>query len=324
MPSDPLLAFAPQGARGVFLDTRMHLMLGESLAHIADACAEDFSAASVALQPVLGALADGARLPPQAFGLYFQLADMVLSDDRTAALRAASALGRMAPRPPGMTLLRRGGDGSAALETVLSLRLVDEAARFAPIDKAMHQDFCTLLAEGMDLLRRGFPDLHAEINAIVSTLLFAQAPEGATTEFDGASHYQFWGLVLLNPVHHRTPLAVAEALAHEVGHALLFGLTVDEPLVLNPDDELHPSPLRKDPRPMDGIYHAAFVSARMALAMETLADSDALTAPEQILARAAAAADRDNFAKGAATIAAHGRLSATGAAILDNARAWIG
>lgn len=61
-----------------------------------------------------------------------------------------------------------------------------------------------------------------------------------------------------------------EVLAHEAGHSLLFGLTVDEPLVLNLDDVLYPSPLREDPRPMDDIYHAAFVSAHMALAMETL------------------------------------------------------
>jgi HEXXH motif-containing protein len=47
---------------------------------------------------------------------------------------------------------------------------------------------------------------------------------------------------------------VAEVLTHEAGHSLLFGLTVDEPLVLNLDDVLYPSPLREDPRPMDDIY----------------------------------------------------------------------
>lgn len=302
----------------------MHRMLGESLAHIADACAEDFSAVTAALRPTLSRLTTGERAPAQAFGLYFQLTDMLLSDNRSAALLAATSLGRIGPRAPGLTMLRRGGAEAARLDAVLSQRLGAEAARFAPIDEATHQDFSALVHQGMDLLRRGFPDLHAEIEAIVTTLLVAQAPQGAGAEFDGASHYQFWGLVLLNPRHHRTPLAVAEALAHEAGHSLLFGLTVDEPLALNPDDELHASPLRKDPRPMDGIFHAAFVSARMALAMETLADSGVLTASEQALARDAAAADRENFAMGSATIAAHGRLTQTGATILENARRWIG
>ena len=34
---------------------------------------------------------------------------------------------------------------------------------------------------------------------------------------------------------------------------------IDELFVLNPDWERFPSPLREDPRPMDGIYHATFV-----------------------------------------------------------------
>jgi HEXXH motif-containing protein len=322
--SEQLLSFAPDGARGRFLDVRMHRMLTESLGHVATACAEDFPAATAALQPLLDRLTQGARVPAQAFGLYFQLADKVMSDDRSAALAAAEALGRMAPRAAGVTMLQRGAAEAAPLEDVLALRLGEEAARFAPIDAAMHRDFAALVREGADLLCQGYPDLHAEIDAIVTTMLFAQAPEGAVMQFDGASHYQFWGLLLLNPVHHRTPLAVAEVLAHEAGHSLLFGLTVDEPLVLNPDEELFPSPLRRDPRPMDGIYHAVFVSARMALAMETLAESGALTAPEQAMARAAAAADRENFAKGFETVAAHGRLTQTGAAIIENARAWIG
>ena len=154
-------------------------------------------------------------------------------------------------------------------------------------------------------------------------MLFAQAPSGAAMEFDGASHYQFWGLLLLNPSHHHTPLGIAEVLAHEAGHSLLFGLTVDEPLVLNEDDELFISPLRPDPRPMDGIYHATFVSARMAWVMEALADSGLLTPAEQQHARNEAAKDRENFSKGWQTVVQHGRLSATGTQIIENAHRWV-
>jgi HEXXH motif-containing protein len=197
------------------------------------------------------------------------------------------------------------------------------ADRFAPITPEMHRAFAALVDEGLALLDTGLPALAGEVRAIVHHMLFAQAPAGALVEFDGASHYQFWGLLFLNPKHHRTPLAVAEVLAHEAGHSLLFGLTVDEPLVHNPDDALFPSPLRRDPRPMDGIFHATFVSARMAWAMEGLADSGLLSATERAAARDAAAKDRANFASGLAVVDAHGLLSGTGRAILDNARAWI-
>ncbi len=212
---------------------------------------------------------------------------------------------------------------SPEIEQVLRLRMGAEADKFAPITPATRDGFAALVEEGLDLLDRGLPDLSGEIRAIVHEMLFAQAPAGAATEFDGASHYQFWGLLLLNPRHHRTPLAVAEVLAHEAGHSLLFGLTIDEPLVTNPDTETYPSPLRRDPRPMDGIFHATFVSARMAWAMEELAASGVLTPEERLQALQAAAADRQNFAKGMGVVEAHAALTETGRAVIGAARDWV-
>ena len=52
-------------------------------------------------------------------------------------------------------------------------------------------------------------------------------------------------------------------LAHEEGHAALFGACTREMLVENPDSELYWSPIRKTERPLEGIFHASFVSARM-------------------------------------------------------------
>jgi HEXXH motif-containing protein len=228
----------------------------------------------------------------------------------------------MPERAPGLAVDRVGGD-LPELERVLRLRMGAGADKFAPISAEVHRDFAALLAEGLALLDAGLPSLAGEIRAILSQVLLAQAPAGATMEFDGASHYQFWGLLFLNPRHHRTPLAVAEVLAHEAGHSLLFGLTVDEALVRNPDEDLFASPLRRDPRPMDGIYHATFVSARMAWAMEGLAASGLLSAVEREAALAAAAADRANFAKGVAVVDAYGDLTPTGRKIIENARAWV-
>ncbi len=53
------------------------------------------------------------------------------------------------------------------------------------------------------------------------------------------------------------------ALLHETAHQLLFGLSLDQPVVENDVEERYASPLRPDPRPMDGIFHATFVCARM-------------------------------------------------------------
>ncbi len=318
-----LFAFAPDPVRGAALDARMQAELLASLTHLSEAAAVVAPEIPAALQVPCDLLAAGQALRPAAFGLYFELASALVADDLHKAYAAATRLSAVVPRSPGLRTCWRGSPDTVGLEQVLVDRMGAEAAKFAPITKSDHDAFAALVDQGLALLDAGAPDLASEIRAILSELMFAQAPPGALREFDGASHYQFWGLMFLNPRHHRTPLAVAEVLAHEAGHSLLFGLTVDEPLVLNPDDALFPSPLRIDPRPMDGIFHATFVSARMAWAMERLAESGVLDAADRARALDAAASDRANFDKGIGVVDQHGRLSDTGRAIIENARTWV-
>ena len=301
----------------------MHGELALSLAHLSDACTSEAPDITRKLARPRALLAAGEVLPPRAFGLYFHLASSLFEGNEAAAHWAAAQLDAIEPRTGGLRMRGWGGAESADLEAVLALRMGDGVRQFAPISEATAQHFAALVTEGLTLLQLATPELHGEITGLLSEMLFAQAPAGAAMEFDGASHYQFWGLLLLNPSHHHTPLAIAEVLAHEAGHSLLFGLTIDEPLVRNDDDELFVSPLRPDPRPMDGLYHATFVSARMAWAMEALADSGLLTSAEQQHARAEAAKDRENFSKGWHTVMQHGRLSATGTQIIENAHRWV-
>ncbi|MBL6431916.1 MAG: hypothetical protein HPM95_15385 [Alphaproteobacteria bacterium] len=57
---------------------------------------------------------------------------------------------------------------------------------------------------------------------------------------------------------------------HEAAHGTLFAMSPVEFYVFNPENERYSSPLRLDPRPLDGIYHATFVLARMHIAMREL------------------------------------------------------
>lgn len=316
-------AFTPSAARGAALDGAMHCQLASSLAHVAEACAGAVPDITRQLIRPCELLAAGKSLPPRAFGLYFQLASSLFDGNEAAAEWAAAQLEAIDPRAPGLHMQGWGSAESADVESVLALRMGADVRQFAPVSAATAKQFAALVTEGLALLQAGAPELHGELTGLLAEMLFAQAPTGAAMEFDGASHYQLWGLLLLNPSHHHTPLGIAEVLAHEAGHSLLFGLTIDEPLVLNDDDELFLSPLRPDPRPMDGIYHATFVSARMAWAMEALADSGLLTNEEQRHARSEAAKDRENFSRGWQTVRQHGRLSATGLQIMENARCWV-
>lgn len=56
-----------------------------------------------------------------------------------------------------------------------------------------------------------------------------------------------------------------EQLIHETAHLHLDQLMEFDPLILNPAHEKYVSPIRKDPRPMRGIFHATYVLARLYL-----------------------------------------------------------
>jgi hypothetical protein len=84
---------------------------------------------------------------------------------------------------------------------------------------------------------------------------------GRPSEFDGASTFYLWGAVFTT-IEGKSPVDLAQTLAHETGHLLLFGSMLGRPLVENEDDERYDSPLRRDPRPMEGVVHAAYVMDR--------------------------------------------------------------
>ena len=129
----------------------------------------------------------------------------------------------------------------------------------------------------MDLLDRGFPEMAEEIRELLSEIVIAVGPDDPKAlTFDGSSSYMLWGAIMLNARGQSSVLDTAQALAHESGHNLLFGKCVNGPLVENDDEEDFAHPLRTDPRPMDGVFHAAYVIARMHQTLERLLDSGVL------------------------------------------------
>jgi hypothetical protein len=155
----------------------------------------------------------------------------------------------------------------------------------------------------------------------IGEIVLAIGSEDPTAmQFDGASSFMLWGAIVLNATAHRTDLETAQALTHESGHNLLFGLSADGPLVENDDKARYPSPLRADPRPMDGIVHATYVTARMHRAVAQLLSAGVANRAE---AEASLTAHRRAFDQGWAIIARDGGLSERGRAAMAGACAYM-
>ena len=91
-----------------------------------------------------------------------------------------------------------------------------------------------------------------------------------------------------------------------------------DPLILNLPDELYKSPLRTDPRPMIGVFHATYVSAKIAqvfLNIYNAIDDRELLHP--------LAENLDEAIRGILEIEKHAKLTENGQLLVDNINEFI-
>lgn len=161
-----------------------------------------------------------------------------------------------------------------------------------------------------------------ELENLVSVIVLAEG-EDATARFGGASAFAAWGAILVNPQSNGSPFPLALTLVHESSHLKLFHAYLDDEIVLNDPDERYSSPLRQEARPMNGLYHAAFVLARMVQFLSDLGASgpglkDFGPEADEILAHYLARSITA-FEAAHSVIEAHGNLTTKGRAILSEA-----
>ncbi len=243
----------------------MRAKLAASLAHIFDRTASTLSIEDINLGPLLSEIR-AHRQAPSVFASYFELVFALKAKRHEEAAhlwrRIAAVVGR-APAPEVVPLTAEAlGDDAARIVRLLNAG--EKGPIFGPPDVAQWPAFAVGVAEAFSLLEQVDASLAAEIRALI-VLVIGSAPLSPALSFGGVTSLTLWGAVTLNTEVHRTPLEILEGLVHEGAHTLLFGYAVDERLVRNPDSERFASPLRSDPRPMDGVFHATFVCARLYL-----------------------------------------------------------
>ncbi len=318
--------FNPDAVHAAKCDRAMHAGLADSLRQICVASEGKVVFDRPALEGLIGEIESGSRLSPNAFGIYYELVPALIQGRQAEAEALLAELACEQPIERPFRMLAVGEPAMADREgRYLRFMAEDFPYRhvFLPPEAEELAAFQGQLASVLDLMQHAMPELLAELQALISELILVVGPRDARLHFDGGSSYQLWGALFINVVRHKSRIDVIDSIAHESAHSRLFGLCTEEAPVANPDDELHPSPLRREKRPMDGVYHATFVSARMHWAMTRLIGSGLLTEQEQFLAVQARDADRRNFESGYRTVAAHGQLTRTGRVALDAARAYM-
>ncbi len=260
---------------------------------------------------------------PLVFARYFEVVRAIAA---ASASRISSAIEALAAEVdkglPGHRVLdlddRDLGSGGGA---VVAQVIDDDDGQLAPgpVGSDVVAVFQDRLDHALDLIGQADPALAGEIEVFGRTIILARStrPGGG---FGGASSPFLWGGLVLNPARRVDRVALAEALAHETAHALLFGLAEGQPLTTNGRTERYASPLRADPRPIEGIVHATFVLARMSHCLQQLLGSGALAPAERDAAARQIRLNTARFVDGLATVDAHALLTDQGRAIIDECR----
>lgn len=269
-PCEPgLAAFLPDPGRAAVIDRSVRDAMAESLARVFDACQGHLSWRMEDQHAVLAALRSHA-VPPAMFGAYAELVEALLAEDQGTAQARLDMLLRPRLRDwstPRVVTLDAASLGEAV--PALYARIVDDDADMPVLiagvgpaelarGQALHDATAALLGEAA-------PGLLREIETVAPEIVLVRdaGPGEAPGAFGGASTFYLWGAMILNSARQQTRPQMAESLAHEAAHATLLGCTLGEPMVRNDPALRYRSPLRADPRPMDGLVHASFVLARM-------------------------------------------------------------
>lgn len=121
----------------------------------------------------------------------------------------------------------------------------------------------------------------------------------------------FHGAVFIRAVPGDVPFTV-ERLVHEASHLRLFAMSV-VPLHYHQRSELMSSPFRRDPRPVSGLYHAAFVYSRL---IEFFAAATRMSSDGRYARRLEEMTPK--FRQTASTLLNQANLSPTGRVLLED------
>jgi HEXXH motif-containing protein len=320
------LEFSPSAARARRLDGRMRSELGASLRYLVERLEPFLPAAPGMAAPFLERLELGP-VPPIAFALYSDLVLAIDADDLDLAEKLLRQLAAL-PNHPGDRVIRELKDPETDDESARLTRYIDSDPKMPLALTAPSAASAQQSREAIDgafrLLAKADPDLGEEIRALLREIVLCRSRQNAPEYvFDGASCFLLWGAILINAERSGGALEMVQMLAHESAHNLLFGLCPSEPLLLNDPAERYSSPLRHDPRPLEGIYHATFVTARMHRSARQLRASGILDAAQEKTVAAQADYTRDSFRQGMALLDAHAKFTEPGRAIIECARAHM-
>jgi hypothetical protein len=313
--------------RAKALDQRVRNHLAKSLTAIVRAAEGRLEFEREALEQLIAAVR-ARPVRPAVMAIYSDLVEAIFSEDEPRTMSLLSELSQPVWRDPcAPRIVNLADDELGPHQGDRYRRLLndDPSIRFdlAPVPSGACPEARGNFAQAQHLIGAALPELAGELDYLAREVVLVDAGAASSLSVHGASCFYLWGAVVLNRQAHGSRLKIVEGLAHESGHALLLGITLGAPLVENPVEERYPSPLRDDPRPMDGLVHATYVLARMHYAVSRVAASGLLDRNELDDARAVTASALQSYREALSVVDRSARFTTLGGVAFEGARQYM-
>ena len=321
--------FLPDKIRAQQLYTHMKDRLVSSLLYVFEQVGEHADINKEDLISCLDSVERAKRVNPVLYGLYYDL--LIAASQNSPAEITENFRCIVATDTPDMEDISI----LSFCPPDLDVKTIDLYRRSLDIETDSPFDFSSpcetsvqrcneLIVNALEVIKHAAPKLHAEISALITQIILSGSkPLNGADSYDGASSVYLWGAICINADSHHSLLHMIETLIHETAHSLLFGLSVDEPLVQNPPQLRYPSPLRKEPRPMDGVYHVTFVSARVHYGLSCVRNSELLDHTSMQNVEQRLSVHNEAFMDSITTVGREAMLSSLGESIMQNAKQYM-
>lgn len=178
------------------------------------------------------------------------------------------------------------------------------------------QDWTSSLRASIELIGRHLPDLRGELELYLQQII----PVG----YDEHRHLSASYLEAIGTVYmtlHPQQMTMVEATIHEFQHNKLHALLELDPLLHNAFHPLYSSPVRPDPRPLQGVLLAVHAFQPVARLYQLMREAgDAISQHPEFDRRYRQIVEGNH--EGASVLLEHGQPTEIGAGVLDEIRRW--
>jgi hypothetical protein len=190
--------------------------------------------------------------------------------------------------------------------------------KFFPLSSQESKKMEYSIQQGLKVLEKNFPDFFAEFQELVSEVLLLKAQglvQGSSSDIFGMIYKSY-----MSPWEKITD--VLEFIIHEQSHLYVYSLNKDDPLVLNSTD-IYDSPIRKEKRPLMGIYHAEFILARVIYVLNKASALNVIPESEKEYCQEFLNKYKKYFFQGLDILNAHAQMTPLGKGLIDSAHKLV-